>query len=69
MTSLFCFANMAPGVGSLAVCINKELAPLYPEVPFGNGSPCFMTGLACIMFEVYPDDSGRMVPAPKTASR
>jgi len=63
-TSQFRFANMAQGIGSVSVYINKEPAPLYPEVAFGGVTNYFVTGFGTHLFEVYPVGEGPQTGAP-----
>jgi hypothetical protein len=57
-TSQFRFANMAQGVGPLAVFVNKESRPLYPSVRFSAVTTYFVTGRGPHLFEVYPAGAG-----------
>lgn len=63
-TTSFRFANLAQGVGTLAVHINKEAAPLYPAVAMGDLTNYFVTGTGLHLFEVYPMGQGPQTGAP-----
>ena len=56
--SQFRFAHMVPDVGSVAVYVNNESVPLYPEVPFSRVTQYLVTGQGPHTFEVYPVGSG-----------
>ncbi|MBN1565817.1 MAG: DUF4397 domain-containing protein [Anaerolineae bacterium] len=57
--SMFRFTNMARGVGDVAVYVNQEDVPLFPQVKFSNVTQYYVTGAGPHTVEVYPLGSPR----------
>ncbi len=63
-TSLFRFAHMASGAGPVNVHFNKEPAPLYSGVVFGNVQNSFVAGLGTHLVELYAPGTNPANAAP-----
>lgn len=63
-TSLFRFAHMAAGAGPVNVHFNKEPAPLYSGVVFGNVQNSFAAGIGTHLVELYAPGTGPDNAAP-----
>jgi len=54
----FRFANMTHATDTLRVYVNREPAPIFPQVPFGSITNYFATGQGSHLVEVYRLDAG-----------
>jgi len=64
----FRFANMARGTDALRVYVNREPAPIYPQVPFSSITNYFATGQGAHLVEVYRLDAGPESGPPLAAT-